>query len=105
MDKNYLKILYNKLKKKINENSNSSYTKYLIENPNILRKKINEESFEVIEEIFKEDKKKVITESADLLYHLLVAWIYLKIKPQDVFKELENRESISGFEEKKRRNK
>ena len=58
----------------------------------MLSKKIGEESVEVIIEILKKDKKKLINESADLLYHLIVSWIYLDINPKNIWDELKQRE-------------
>ena len=80
-----------------------SYTSFLIKNPKVLVEKINEESFETIIEILNKNKNKLVKESADLIYHLLVAWIYNDLDPQDVWKELEKRKNISGFDEKKKR--
>ncbi len=92
MEKNYLENLFITLSKKKKEDVENSYTSTLIKNPNLLSKKIGEESVEVIIEILKKDKKKLINESADLLYHLLVSWIYLDINPKDVLDELKHRE-------------
>ena len=46
------------------------------------------------------DRNGMIGESADLLYHLLVAWADANITPDDVLAELERREGISGLAEK-----
>jgi len=45
----------------------------------------------------------VVSESADLLYHLLVLWSETGVQPQDVYAELARREATSGLEEKKNR--
>ncbi len=96
-------IEFFKTKSKLGQKN--SYTSFLMKNPEKLASKINEESFEVVIEVLKKDKQKLIQESADLIYHLLVAWIYNKIDAQEVWKELEKRKNISGFEEKKKRKK
>ncbi len=78
--------------KKKNKDVKNSYTSKLIKNPNLLSKKIGEESVEVIIEILNKDKDKLINESADLLYHLIVSWIYLDINPKNIWDELKQRE-------------
>ena len=42
----------------------------------------------------------MVGESADLLYHLLVAWAEAGIAPEEVLAELERREGTSGIAEK-----
>ena len=91
--KNYLENLYVTLSKKKNEDTKNSYTSKLINNPNLLSKKIGEESIEVIIEIMNKNKKNMINESADLLYHLIVSWVYLDINPENIWDELKNRET------------
>ena len=88
-------------RKKISEKQ--SYTSYLIKNPKILAKKIGEESSELIIDFLKKDKQGVINESADLIYHILVIWVFLGINPQDIWNELSSRKLKSGIEEKKNR--
>ena len=100
-----LQELFEFIKTKKNVGAKDSYTSYLLQNPEKLVEKINEESFEVIIEVLKKNKKKLVKESADLIYHLLVAWIYNEIDPQEVWKELEKRKIQSGFLEKIKRKK
>tara|TARA_B100001741_G_C16454017_1_gene551793 strand:+ start:105 stop:428 length:324 start_codon:yes stop_codon:yes gene_type:complete len=92
VEKNYLEDLFDTLSKKKNKDEKNSYTSKLIKNPNLLSKKIGEESVEVIIEILNKDKDKLINESADLLYHLIVSWIYLDINPKNIWDELKQRE-------------
>jgi phosphoribosyl-ATP pyrophosphohydrolase len=47
----------------------------------------------------------VASESADLLYHLLVLWAASGVKPSDVWLELAHRQGTSGIDEKKGRSK
>ena len=51
----------------------------------------------------KEDKTKMVHESADLLFHLLVLWKAQGINPSLVMDELKNRENVSGLKEKRNR--
>ena len=50
-----------------------------------------------------DNKKNVIKESADLLYHLSVMWISVNVKPVDVWNELQKRKGTSGIDEKNNR--
>ena len=103
MNDQFIKQMFNDLKKRKNINENKSYTAYLVNNPELLGKKIGEESSELIIDFIKKNKKGAISESADLIYHLIVLWISIGIDPHDVWEELSNRKLRSGFEEKKSR--
>ena len=98
-----LEKLFDDLSKKKRFDKKNSYTSTLLNNKNLLAKKIGEESFEVILEFLGNNKNNIIRESADLLYHLCVIWISADIKPGDVWHELHRRKGISGLEEKKSR--
>ena len=70
-----------------------------------IAQKLGEEAVETLIEGVKGDKDGVITESADLLYHLLVLWAAVDVKPDDVWDALRAREGISGIAEKAARPK
>ena len=103
MNEKIIKELYSVLteRKKISEKE--SYTSHLIKNPELLAKKIGEESSELIIDFIKENKQGTIKESADLIYHILVVWVHMGIEPNEVWNELSYRKLKSGFEEKKSR--
>ena len=103
MDDQFVTELFKLLKERAKINNNSSYTSQLIKNPDLLAKKIGEESSELIIDFIKKNKKGAISESADLIYHLLVLWVSIGVDPHDVWEELSNRKLRSGFEEKKSR--
>jgi phosphoribosyl-ATP pyrophosphohydrolase len=65
-----------------------------------IAQKLGEEAVETLIEGVKGDKDGVITESADLLYHLLVLWAAVDVKPDEVWAALRAREGISGIAEK-----
>ena len=65
-----------------------------------IAQKLGEEAVEAVIELLREDKPALIAESADLVYHLLVAWAEAGIKPEEVWAELARREGISGLAEK-----
>lgn len=68
--------------------------------------KIKEESGELIDAVKKGEKKEVIHETADLLFHNLVLLGAADIDLQEIFDELKKRAGISGIVEKaKRENK
>ncbi len=65
--------------------------------------KVGEEAIEAIVEAVRGDRPRLVSESADLLYHLLVLWADQGVKPAEVWDELARRQGISGIEEKKSR--
>ena len=70
-----------------------------------IAQKLGEEAVETVIEGVKGDKDGVISESADLLYHLLVLWAASGITPEDVYAVLKAREGQSGLDEKASRPK
>ena len=69
-----------------------SYTNQLLEDGNQrIAQKIGEEAVEVIIAAVNQGRQRVIEESADLLYHLLVLLVELDIDLEDVEAELERR--------------
>ena len=68
-----------------------------------IAKKTGEEAVEVVVAALHETPERVVSESADLLYHLMVLWSEQGIRPAEVFAELESRVGVSGIEEKKSR--
>ena len=65
-----------------------------------IAKKVGEEAVEVAIASASGNRHEVITESADLLFHLLVLWHAHGISPEDVMAELQRREGTSGIAEK-----
>jgi phosphoribosyl-ATP pyrophosphohydrolase len=78
-----------------------SYTKSLLDagTPKQVAK-IQEESEELCVALASESDERVISESADLLYHLAVALKHRRLSFRQVFHELERRFNKSGIEEK-----
>lgn len=70
-----------------------------------IAQKLGEEAVETVIEAIANDKDKTISESADLLFHLLILWADMEIAPSDIIAELEKRKGKSGIEEKKSRKK
>jgi phosphoribosyl-ATP pyrophosphohydrolase len=81
----------------------NSYTTQLFEGGiERIGAKIREEAEEVVEAAHqaRDDRKAVIHEAADVIYHLLVLLAYCDVGLQDVEAELARRFGISGLEEK-----
>ncbi len=62
--------------------------------------KFGEEAVECVIEAVARNAPAVISESADVLYHLLVLWVDAGVEPSAVWGELERREGVSGVAEK-----
>ena len=103
MNEQIIEELFTILKQRKNTSEKQSYTSLLIKDPELLAKKIGEESSELIIDFIKNNKEGAIKESADLIYHILVIWISLGIKPDEIWNELSSRKLKSGIEEKKNR--
>ncbi|WP_297323394.1 phosphoribosyl-ATP diphosphatase [uncultured Bartonella sp.] len=79
----------------------SSYTASLVKKGmGRAAKKMGEEAVETVIASLTEDDKHFISESADLIYHLMVMWHIRKIKLANVVEELQKRTAQSGLEEK-----
>lgn len=79
----------------------ASYTAKLFDRgTDKIAQKLGEEAVETVIAAVAKDRDGMVGESADLLYHLLVAWADAGIAPEDVLAELERREGTSGLAEK-----
>ncbi len=85
-DESYVASLYAKGRKKIAQ-------------------KVGEEGVELSLAAVLDDKKEAVSESADLLFHMMVLWSDMGIEIPDIIKELERRERLSGLDEKNNRPK
>ncbi|HET6158113.1 MAG TPA: phosphoribosyl-ATP diphosphatase [Dongiaceae bacterium] len=79
----------------------SSYTaKLLHQGRAVIAKKMGEEAVETAIAAVARDSDAVVSESADLIYHLLVLWADCGIEPEEVWNKLAAREGMSGLTEK-----
>ena len=93
--------LYTVIENRMDDDIEKSYTAQLLaEGLPKIAQKVGEESVEIITAALSDNKNKVIEESADLLYHLLVLWAKKGVVPEEVWDELSRREGVSGIEEK-----
>ena len=80
----------------------SSYTSFLLSKGNdYCLNKLKEEVVEFENAI--RNKKNIVHETADVIYHLLVTLESVGINFDAIIAELKKREGISGFEEKRNR--
>jgi len=91
------------LERKNASEDQKSWTKKLLDNPDLLQSKIREEADELATAIEKESDEQVIYEAADLLYHALVGLASRDVTPDRVKQELGRRFGTSGIEEKEGR--
>ena len=68
-----------------------------------IAQKVGEEAVETVIEAIRGKRDRLISESADLMYHLLVLWADARINPAEVWQELARREGMSGIDEKNSR--
>lgn len=68
-----------------------------------IARKVGEEAIELVMAATAGQRQAVVSESADLLFHMLVLWAQAGVRPAEVLAELERREGVSGLEEKRRR--
>lgn len=82
-------------------NPDTSYTAKLF-SQGILKiaKKVGEEGVETALAAVGQDKAALASESADLLYHLLVLWSACGLSPDEIYAALESRVGQSGLDEK-----
>ena len=94
------------IKKNKNKDSKISYTASLFKKgKNFCIKKFTEEARELAVSSKYSNKKNIIHEASDLLYHFLVLLEFKKISITSIMKELKRRQKISGIQEKKSRKK
>jgi phosphoribosyl-ATP pyrophosphohydrolase len=81
-----------------------SYTaKLLAGGPALAAKKLGEEAIEVAIAAVQGDRKALVAEAADVLYHLVVVLQAGNVPLDDVMAELERRTAQSGLAEKESR--
>ena len=79
----------------------SSWTaKLLAKGPEKCAEKFGEEAIEAIIEAVKGDRDKLVSEAADVIYHLLVMLASRDVTLAEVEAELARRDGVSGLAEK-----
>lgn len=80
--------------------STSWTAKLLSKGPEKCAEKFGEEAIEAIIEAVKDDKAKLASEGADVLYHFLVMLAARDVTLDDVLTILAQRQGLSGLDEK-----
>ena len=82
----------------------TSYTASLLhKGSEKIARKMAEEAIETVIAAVNETPQRLASESADVLFHMLVLWADAGLKPADIWAELEKRRGTSGIEEKRSR--
>src|SRR5207244_2966185 len=88
----FLQELYDLILQRRADMPEGSYTAKLFqEGPARIAQKVGEEGVEVVAAAPGQTRERVVDESADLLYHLLVLWAQMEITPREVLRRLEER--------------
>lgn len=103
---NTLDTLAQTIAERANADPDSSWTaKLLAKGPEKCAEKFGEEAVEAIIEAVKDNREGLISESADVLFHLLVMLQSRGIALDEVLAELDRRQGTSGIAEKAARPK
>ena len=96
--------LFKTIEARENADPDSSWTaKLLAKGPEKCAEKFGEEAIEAIIEAIKNDRPKLVSEAADVLFHLLVMLKSRDIRLDEVMAELARRQDQSGIAEKNAR--
>lgn len=100
-DINILRRLAQTIESRKSAETDSSYVAKLFHGgQDKILKKIAEESAETIMASKDGNTDQIIYETADLWFHCLILLAFHELSPDDVLKELERREGVSGIQEK-----
>ena len=96
--------LFDVIAKKRSADPENSYTARLFSRgTSKIAQKVGEEAVETVIAATGGSKTELVSESADLLYHLLVLWAGRGVTPSQVWARLAERKGVSGIDEKRRR--
>jgi phosphoribosyl-ATP pyrophosphohydrolase len=105
MTASVLEELYATIASRRGADPKSSYTASLFaKGRNKVAEKFGEEAVELVIAGCAESEK-IVPESADVLYHMMVLWADAGVKPEEVWAELVRRSGTSGLAEKASRPK
>lgn len=93
--------LYQTVAARKGADANSSYTAALYAKGRAkIAQKLGEEAVELAIAASLGKREEIISESADLLYHLAVLWADAGVDPSEIYEKLAAREGQSGLQEK-----
>ncbi len=106
VDEKILLQLFDVIQSRKNADPESSYTARLYaKGINKIAQKLGEEAVETCIAAIAEGNERLVRESADLLYHLLVLWAAKGVSADEVWAELDRRFGTSGVAVKEARKK
>lgn len=106
VDEKILLQLFEVIQSRKNADPESSYTARLYaKGINKIAQKLGEEAVETCIAAVAEGNERLVRESADLLYHLLVLWAAKGVSADEVWMELDRRFGTSGVAVKEARKK
>ena len=85
--------------------SASYVSRLLAEGEDAVLKKVAEEATETVMACKDGDRRRIVSETADLWFHCLILLAHYGLRPSDVLAELRRREGISGLDEKAARSR
>ena len=89
---NFIKELYLLIDQRAKSKKKNSYSNFLLKSgPKKIAQKIGEESNELIIDYLKGSNKRIVEETADLIYHITLMLYSKKITIQDLENELKKR--------------
>ena len=89
---NFIEELYNVIDQRVKNKSKNSYTnKLLKQGSKKIAQKIGEESAELLVDYLNGTKKRIVEETADLIYHIIVLLYSKKITVKKLENELKKR--------------
>jgi phosphoribosyl-ATP pyrophosphohydrolase len=101
LDGRVLDELFRVIESRRGADAGASYTaKLFADGLEAITAKVGEEAAETVEAGMSDRPEPLATESADLLYHLLVLWAARGVTPAQVWAVLEARRGTSGLAEK-----
>ena len=100
-DASSVDALYQVIAGRLGGDPETSYTAMLFaKGRGKIAQKVGEEAVETVVAAVSQGPDAVVSESADLLYHLLVLWAECGVTPDRVWAELDRRAGTSGIAEK-----
>ena len=96
-----IKELFETIKSRKGADAESSYTaKLFADGRRVIAEKIVEEAAELVADYEEDERDKIVYESVDLIYHMLVAHADAGIEWHEIEAEIARRKGVSGIEEK-----
>ncbi|WP_206378164.1 phosphoribosyl-ATP diphosphatase [Sneathiella limimaris] len=93
--------LFETIEARKSASADSSYTASLYaKGRQKITQKVGEEGVELALAGALDNREEIVSESADLIYHMFVLWADAGIKPAEVYQKLAEREGLSGLDEK-----